>query len=179
MTMLEELDQKGFLVFKINVPEYLRKFAIDYQIPKDMDEDNHIELDYRYVDKNFKYLNELKDLVLSSVSFQKEMEEVIAKVPDVIVQELKPFEMIGWHSDAHTYDDGTKLMFECLLYISNVDNPTRTFFWKNADNTDRGVVEITHGTLLIIDCRSEKYLHSAMGTHNYNEKVVTFLLGCR
>lgn len=179
MTMLEELDEKGFLIFKVDVPDYLRQFALDYKIPKDMDQDNHIELDYRYVDSNFKYLDELKNLLLNSVSFQKEMQDLIVKVPDVIVQELKPFETIGWHSDAHTYEDGTSLQFECLLYISNVDDPTRLFFWKKQDETDRGVTKITHGTLLIIDCRSEKYLHSAMGTHANDERVVTFLLGCR
>lgn len=179
MTMLEELNEKGFLVYKIKIPDYLRKFALDYKIPKDMDQDNHIELDYRYVDSNFIYLEELKQLVLDSVNFQIEMKNLIEKVPDVIVQELKPLEIIGWHSDAHTYEDGTKLQFECLLYISNVDNPTRMFFWKKPDESETGVIEITHGTLLIIDCRSEKYLHSAMGTHSDNEKVVTFLLGCR
>lgn len=179
MTMLEELDEKGFLVFKIDVPDYLRQFALDYKIPKDLDQDNHVELDYRYVDSNFKYLEELKKLVTNSVSFQKEMESLILKAPDVIVQELKPFETIGWHNDAHTYEDGTKLQFECLLYISNVDNPARLFFWKTEDNKEQGTIQIANGTLLIIDCRSEKYLHSAMGTHNNDERVVTFLIGCR
>jgi hypothetical protein len=177
--MLEELDKKGFLVFKIEVPSYLRQFALDYKIPKDLDQDNHIELDYRYVDSSFEYLEQLKQLVLNNINLQNEMKNLIQKVPDVIVQELKPFETIGWHNDAHTYKDGTKLQFECLLYISNVDNPTRLFFWKTPDEKEQGMIQITHGTLLIIDCRSEKFLHSAMGTHDVNERVVTFLLGCR
>lgn len=179
MTTLEELDAKGFLAYTIKIPEYLKKFALDYKIPKDLDQDNHIELDYRYVDSNFKFLKELKELILNNINFEPAMSFLIKKVPDVIVQELKPFETIDWHSDAHTYEDGTQLQFECLLYISNVDNPTRMFFWKESEGTNQGVIQINHGTLLVIDCRSEKFLHSAMGTYDESQRVVTFLLGCR
>ena len=182
----ESLLEQGFIHINIEVPEEIREFALEYNIPESSDKlPDQIELDYRYVDENFKYLNEIKDLIKKAIKYDKDLSEKIDNVKEVIIQELKSFELLNWHHDKYMFDDNKPLLFEALLYISNVDEPKRWFFYKPYDESEEeiselnsGAYRLANGSLVLIDCTSDKYVHSAFGP-DVGEKVVTFLLGCR
>lgn len=182
----EVLLREGFIHLSIEVPKEIRDFALNYEIPKSSDRlPDQIELNYRYVDENFKYLEELKDLIKKAIKYDKDLSEKIDNVNEVIVQELKSFELLEWHHDKYMFDDNKPLLFEALLYISNVDEPKRWFFYKPYDESEEDISELnsgayrlSNGSIVLIDCTSDKYVHSAFGP-DLDQKVVTFLLGCR
>lgn len=178
--ILNQLKDKGVLVFDTSVPVSLSDYTLNYEIPKsDGRLPDQIELDYRTVDDHFPYNQLLKELIYRAVGSPEDIKDLLFNCPDVIIQELKPNNILDWHHDAYTFDDGSKLQFEALLYISNVPNPSRTFMWKDKDDEDVNLVSIKHGTIILIDCTSDRYIHSAVGSNDEYEKIVTLLLGCR
>ena len=173
-----ELQDKGFISFKVAVPKHLKEYALNYSIPKSKDRlPDQIELDHRYVDENFKYLKELKDLIANKIK-DSQLSRLILSTPEVIVQELLPETILNWHHDAYTFEDGKPLLFEALLYISTKEKPQRALLWKEYKGQQSGTIEIEDGTVILIDCSTDKYLHAAIGPAS-DERVVTLLLGCR
>jgi hypothetical protein len=184
--LLKQLNEQGVLVFQTNIPEHLTQYTLNYIIPQSDGRDvDQVELDYRTVDDNFPYSELLKELIYKALGSPEDMKELIFRTPDVIVQELKPNTKLDWHHDAYTFEDGTKLQFEVLLYVANTERPDRYFAWKDKrmvqgrTASPEKTVRIQHGSCLVIDCSTDYYVHSASGSTRLNEKIVTLLLGCR
>lgn len=108
---LQQLQQKGILVFETSVPDTLTSYALDYKIPKSEGASpNQIELEYRTVDENFPYLQLVKELIFKAAGSPEEIKEILFKTPDVIVQELPYNKILDWHHDAYTFGEGVLLI---------------------------------------------------------------------